>query len=358
MNNSVDYEYQELIRRIFNNGVWKDTRSGKVISTFGHMIRLDMSDGFPLLTTKKMFFKGIKHELLWFLRGEQNIRYLVENGVSIWNDDAYRWFQHGMPYADTWSTDNETVFIGGKTSGLNKFANIRQLANTYTEDDFINLVKDGAVIFKCGRNGEPMTVGYRFGDIGPVYGTQWRKWGCNAKYDQMKRIIDTLRTNPNDRRMIMTAWNVSMLDEMALPPCHYACQFYTRPLSETERSESNKVNGIAPKYGLSLMWNQRSVDVALGLPFNIASYALLLHLVAQCVSMKPLELIGSLGDCHIYENHLDGIHEQLKRDPYRYELPKLSLNPYITDIDKFTADDITIDSYESYGAVKYKLSVG
>lgn len=337
--NNVDKQYLDLLQDILDNGVYKETRSGAVRSVFGRMLRFNLQEGFPILTTKKVFTKGIIHELLFFIKGDTNIKYLVDNNVHIWDDDAYRWYNTlYKKYGET-AKDKET------------FLKYVRLGATHTFDSHE----------------------YVYGDIGNVYGLQWRNW---RGIDQINNLINTLKSNPNDRRLIVSAWNVKDLPDMALPPCHYAFQCYTTPLSNIERlnwlcehsngeydewktATSEQLDELnVPKYGLNLMWMQRSVDSCLGLPFNISSYSILLSMIAQCVHMIPNELICSLGDTHIYENHIEGAKEQLSRNPYKYKLPRLWLNPEITDIDNFKFEDIKIIGYESYPSIKYPLSVG
>lgn len=341
MFDNADQQYFSLLRDIIQNGVEKDTRAGKTKSVFGRMMRFNLQKGLPVLTTKKMFMKGCIHELLWFLQDGTNIKYLVDNGVHIWDDDAFRFAKKEL----------------AERPGGEKFKDM-------TKEEFLEHVKN-----------EDNWGSYRFGDLGPVYGKQWRSWGgygnIQRGIDQVKNVIETLKTNPDDRRMIISAWNVGELNEMALPPCHYFCQFYTREMSYAERLQyaedvlgfdnldEEKMNMLGvPTRKLSCMWSQRSCDVPLGIPVNIMSYAILTHLIARCVHMVPDELIFSGGDCHIYLNQMDGINEQLSRDPMKYSLPQLILTPGIIDIDKFTYDDIKIVGYHSYPAIKMPLSVG
>lgn len=337
--NNVDKQYLDLLQDIMDNGVYKETRSGAVRSVFGRMMRFNLQDGLPVLTTKKVFTKGIIHELLWFLKAGTNIKYLIDNNVHIWDDDAYRWYNTlCKKYGET-AKDKETFLKYVKLSATHTFGSHE----------------------------------YVYGDIGNVYGHQWRNW---RGVDQIGNLIKTLKENPNDRRLIVSAWNVDEIPSMGLPPCHYAFQCYATPLNNMERLDwlckhtngeydewktatSKQLDELnVPKYGLSLMWMQRSVDIALGLPFNITSYAILLNMIAQCANMIPNELICSLGDCHIYENQIEGVKEQLTRDPYKYNLPKLWLNPDIKNIDDFSFDDIKIEGYESYPSIKFPLSVG
>lgn len=355
--NKLDEQYFELAKDILKNGTRKSTRSGDVISVFGRQIRHKLSDGFPLLTTKKVFYRGMIHELLWFIKGDTNIRYLVKNDVHIWDDDAYRAYLELVSEHNKYASENNTYEIV-----------------VCLKEKFIEHCKNGdKMMLKITPKGDDRGVmEYTFGDLGPIYGHQWRNW--NDSIDQLKNVIETLKVNPNDRRLLVSAWNVSDIPFMALPPCHYCYQFYTRKLSFGERIEwfnehfetvhdaviddkwMDNVN--VPKYELSLMWNQRSVDCGLGLCINVSSYSLLLSMVAQCVNMTCGEVIGNLGDTHIYMNHIEGITKQMENDPYKYDLPTLELNKDIKNIDDFTFDDIKIVGYESYNKIYLPLSVG
>jgi thymidylate synthase len=331
--NNIDKEYQILLEYILGNGVTKQDRTGTgTVSVFGRQIRHKMSEGFPLLTTKKMPFKTIVTELLWFLRGDTNIKYLVDNGCNIWNGDTYQ------AYLKKYEND--------KTSGIVYYTDPLQ-CRPYTQEEFINKIKTDDEFAK------------RWGELGPIYGKQWRSWSrkttreekiinpgvYEVQIDQIQNLINDLKTNPDSRRLMVNAWNVGELDQMVLPPCHYGFQVYTRELSLTERYElvgifgKEKLPGepsyteeqqhslldeLVPKRAISLMWNQRSVDTFLGLPFNIASYGLLLEIIAKVVNMVPDELIGNLGDVHLYSNHIEQAKEQISREPF--ELPKLNIN--------------------------------
>ena len=391
------------------NGVEKDTRAGRVKSLFGKQMRFDLKQGFPLLTTKKVFTKGIIHELLWFLQrpynshGSMNIEYLVRNGVHIWDDDAYRWFKNNI--ANNFKPtkylvcldENDDEFIHNVVKGRTNFEywieNESRLKDetwlqNITKEEFLDLTLQRVEI--CGS----YMSRYRFGDLGPVYGTQWRHFG-DTSFDQIHQIIETLRTNPNDRRMLCVAWNPNKLDEMALPPCHVMFQFYTRELSREERMKifnDRYMNGQIPKkwydwfdkyseetvegedvlmpqdgsdydlaeipkYGLSCMWTQRSVDVPLGLCWNISSYGLLTYMIAKLVNMVPDELIGSLGDCHIYSNQMEGVQEHLKRKGYD-ELPKLLIEGNQKCVEDFKYEDFKIIGYKCDPIIKMPLSVG
>lgn len=354
LSNTVDSQYLSILSKIKNEGCYKETRSGTVYSLFGLSMRFDLRDGFPVLTTKKMFTRGFIHELLWFLKGDTNIKYLVDNNVNFWTPDAYRFYNELL--------DKQACYYNSEPSTVLRM----------TMDEFVCKVKSGDKIRI--RVSKEKDIDYTYGDLGEVYGHQWRHWG-NTNFDQIKMIIDTLRTNPNDRRLLLTGYNPEVVKDIALPPCHTLYQFYARPLTYKEKldwcdeniTEANEwkrpteetmhSNGC-PKYGLSLWFSCRSQDMPLGNPANIMSASLLLSMVAQCVDMLPCEVIWNGGDCHIYENQLDGVNEQLTRDPHKYALPKLVLNKDIHEIDDFTFDDINIEDYESYPTIKMPLSVG
>jgi thymidylate synthase len=273
--------------------------------------------GFPLLTTKKMPFKTIATELLWFLRGDTNIKYLVENGVHIWDGDAYK--NYCVSYKDG-----------------HEFYEDEEVKRSYTQEEFINKIKTDDEFAK------------KWGDLGPVYGRQWRNWNAifDGGIDQITNLINDLKTNPDSRRLIVNAWNVGELDQMVLPPCHYGFQIYTR---KTTREE--KIVNPGKYRAISLMWNQRSVDTPLGLPFNIASYALLLMMIADEVDMIPDQLVGNLGDCHIYLDQVDGVREQLTRSPML--LPKVTVQDGIYCS---SPSDVLLENYESYPSIKFPLS--
>ena len=414
--NKVDKVYIDLLNNIVETGVEKNTRAGDVYSVFGRQLRFDLKEGFPLLTTKKVFMKGITHELLWFLQrpynshGSMNIEYLVRNGVHIWDDDAYRWFKEwvdkhiiepvNMDYVLFVCTNDDEkekkqpsleYWIENESKGNN----LEWLLNI-SKDEFIDLTLQKVEI-QLKNTGLLNGKVYRFGDLGPIYGTQWRAFGNGIfrkkENDQIQRIIETLKTNPNDRRMLCVAFNPGQLDNMALPPCHVMFQFYTRELKTNERWELYRQrykdepydsayckphlqkygdamsyfyngehddeleNEKIPKYGLSCMWVQRSVDVCCGLPFNIASYALLTHIIAYLTNMIPDELVGSLGDCHIYKNHLVGVEEQVSRDGCD-TLPVLKIMREVRSIEDFKYDDLKIFGYKPDPPIKYQLNVG
>ncbi|MFG1365575.1 thymidylate synthase [Xanthobacter versatilis] len=263
------HQYHDLLRRILNEGVRKDDRTGTgTLSVFGHQMRFDLGEGFPLVTTKKLHLKSIVHELLWFLAGDTNVRYLKDNGVSIW---------------DEWADEK--------------------------------------------------------GDLGPVYGHQWRSWPTpeGGVIDQIAQVVSDIRRNPDSRRLIVTAWNPADVPKMALPPCHCLFQFYV----------------LEGK--LSCQLYQRSADVFLGVPFNIASYALLTHMVAQVTGLGVGDFVHTLGDAHLYVNHLEQARAQLERTPRA--LPRLALNPAVTDLFAFRYEDVEIVGYDPHPAIKAPVAV-
>ena len=303
--NKLDKDYQELLQSILHNGIVKGDRTGTgTKSLFGKQIRHNMADGFPLLTTKKMAIKTMMTELKWFLKGDTNIKYLVDNGCKVWNGDAYKNYKTK----------------GGKAE---------------TEKDFIDKIKG------CDE------FAMKWGELGPIYGNQWRAWGSQTQYnhitketkltrrgiDQIRELITNIKENPNSRRLMVSAWNVAEIGNVVLPPCHYGFQCYV-------------ADGK-----LSLMWNQRSVDTALGLPFNIASYGTLLLLLCEETNLKPGELIGNLGDTHLYSNHLEGAREQMVRESY--ELPTIKL----TNVDVLNGEfDYEVIDYNHHPTIKFPLS--
>jgi len=321
--NNIEHDYLKLLHDIMHNGVDKDTRNGETRSVFGRQIRHNMSLGFPLLTTKKMPFKTIVTELLWFLQGRTDLRYLLENGCHIWTGDAYKVYDKDF---DCEHPPFSAPYPPRLT--LKEFEE-----KIITDDDFNS----------------------QYGDLGPIYGAQWRNWTLHSlgpndsfpiRVDQIKILIEQLKTNPDSRRLMVNAWNVGELDQMTLPPCHYGFQIYTR---KTTREE--KIVNPGKYRAISLMWNQRSVDTPLGLPFNIASYALLLMMIADEVDMVPDELIGNLGDCHIYLDQVNGVKEQLTRSPM--SLPKVTIQD---GIHCSSPSDVLLKNYESYPAIKFPLS--
>jgi thymidylate synthase len=262
-------QYRELLQHVLNTGIIKEDRTGTgTRSCFGYQMRFNLNEGFPIVTTKKVHIKSIIHELLWFLKGETNIAYLKENGVSIW---------------DEWANES--------------------------------------------------------GDLGPVYGKQWRSWtGANGKtYDQIRDVIQQIKSSPDSRRLVVSAWNVAELEDMALMPCHNLFQFYVI---------NNK---------LSCQLYQRSADVFLGVPFNIASYALLTMMIAQVCGLENGEFIHTFGDVHIYNNHITQVNEQLSRK--EFPLPTMKLNPLIKDIDQFRYEDFTLENYQFHPAIKAPVAI-
>lgn len=357
--------YLQLLDDILANGVQKTDRTGTgTISLFGRMLRFDMVDGFPALTTKKLYMKGVIHELLWFVSGSTNIQPLVKNGVRIWTAWPLKHYNQSNPDA------------------------------TMTQEEFENrIVSD-------------YTFALRWGELGPVYGKQWRKWNGKVQVyesestshttfpkdlqvisedrawgdvtgftyiDQLQNAIDLLKTTPDSRRIIVNAWNPADIEEMSksgLPPCHYAYQFCTRPLSQEEREaiftrswfhmggvimpKSLDAAGI-PRYKLDILVNMRSTDVYLGAPFNVASYALLLHMVAKLTGMVPGELVLVMADCHLYRNHGDQAREQLTRKPY--PLPTLQIHGDQKTIDDFKFEDFELVNYQSWPAISAPIAV-
>jgi len=378
--NNIEQQYLDLVKDILENGYTKGDRTGTgTKSVFGRTIRHSMKDGFPLLTTKKMAFKTMVTELLWFLRGSTNIKYLVDNGCHIWDGDAYKNYRAKSNDIDLPENLFNKMIDDSNEKSMFPIDNPNKMLS---QEEFINKIKTDDEFAK------------KWGELGPVYGAQWRRWTKfedesiehNEWYksprpiDQIANAIHLLKTDPDSRRNLVNAWNVADLPDQVLPPCHYSFQFYTRELDETKRvklmdkhlgvidkdklpqhyrlyyTEKQLSEHNIPTRAISLLWNQRSVDVGLGLPFNIASYALLLEIIAKEVNMIPEEVIGNLGDCHIYLNHVDGLKEQLTRTPY--ELPILDIHPGILDydLDKLEKDMFKILKYESHPAIKLPLS--
>lgn len=363
---NVNVQYLDILNDILKYGSFKKTRSGNVYSLFDKNIKIDMKDGFPLINTKKLFIRGSIHEILWMLAGDTNIKYLIENNVHIWDDDAYRWYckivdeHNGI-------VEKCTVSDGGTMCPYSKL-------DKYSKETFIEICLNGLYFNYMSLNDEDEVIDvklYKYGDLGPVYGKQWRDYGANH-IDQIKYLMDLLKNNPDDRRLLCSAWNPSDMNDMALPPCHYAFQLYTRELSFDERVEilikqNPTIESInveildkydIPKRELSLKWYQRSCDFFLGVPLNISGYALLLCLFAKCTNMTLGTLSGSFGDCHIYEAHVDAVKEQLKRDPLKFKLPQLKLNDSVTNIFDFKIGDIEVINYESYPKISAPLCVG
>ena len=318
--NRIEEQYRGLLGTLLENSVQKTDRTGTgTLSVFGRQIRHSMKDGFPLLTTKKMAVKTMMTELKWYLKGDTNIKYLVDNGCNIWNGDAYKNYKTNQRKPKIGDWENYIDCYCGHTDTCD--------CGPLSKKEFIEKIKTDSEFAR------------KWGELGPIYGAQWRDW-WPTRTDQIKDLIEQLKTNPDSRRLMVSAWNVSELETMALPPCHYGFQVYTRELSQNERwTWYQKQTGSAmhhdrieqemdaegvPTRAISLMWNQRSVDTFLGLPFNIASYATLLCLLGQEVNMIPEDLIGSLGDVHLYLNHMDQAYEQLTREIY--ELPTVTFS--------------------------------
>jgi thymidylate synthase len=289
--------YHELIERVLAEGVKKEDLTGTgTVSVFGHQMRFNLQEGFPLMTTKKLHLKSILHELIWFIRGETNIRYLCQHGVRIWDD---------WPYAKY------------KASADFQGEDIRAFAERIAQDE---------------------AFAGKWGELGPVYGHQWRSWpGPNGAVDQLKQVLEDLRRNPDSRRHIVSAWNPGYIDQMALPPCHAFFQFYV-------------ADGK-----LSCQLYQRSADIFLGVPFNIASYALLVHFMARDLGLEVGDFVHTLGDAHIYSNHLDQVKLQISREPRA--LPSLWLNPEVTSLFDFSYDDVRLDGYDPHPHIAGAVAV-
>ncbi len=306
MQNSIEEQYRGLLGSLLHNSTSKDDRTGTgTLSIFGRQIRHDMKQGFPLLTTKRMAVKTMMTELKWFLKGDTNIKYLVDNGCNIWNGDAYKKYKEAI-------------------------AEVGLFDNMMSREEFITKIKTDDKFAS------------KWGELGPIYGKQWRDWdgrqerdgSYDMSLDQIANLIFQLKRNPDSRRLMVSAWNVGDLPTMTLPPCHYGFQCYVRD----------------GKY-LSLMWNQRSVDTFLGLPFNIASYAALLCLIAEEVDMIPDQLIGNLGDVHLYSNHVDQATEQLSREIY--DLPTIKFSNINILDGEF---DYEVEDYKYHPSIKAPIS--
>ncbi len=292
-------QYLELLRHVLDKGIRREDRTGVgTISVFGYQMRFNLEEGFPLLTTKKVFLRGIIHELLWFLKGETNIKYLVDNEVHIWDDWPYDSYRKAAP---------------AEGSGI-----------LLTQEQFIHKLK------------EDSDFALKWGDLGPVYGQQWRNFN-NQGIDQIKKVIETIQKKPHSRRILVIAYNPAQADLMKLPPCHSLFQFYV--------AEGK----------LSCQLYQRSCDVFLGVPFNLASYALLTMMVAQVTGLKPGEFVWTGGDTHIYLNHLDQVKEQLSREPR--PLPTMRINPEVKDIFRFRYEDFQLENYNPHPSIKAPIAV-
>jgi thymidylate synthase len=413
--NNLDKQYTDLLQDILDNGCTKSDRTGTgTLSVFGRQIRHNMKDGFPLITTKKMAWKTMVTELLWFLRGDTNIKYLVDNNCHIWDGDAYKNYEK---ITDNFQLENPIDDFIIKTMRGEMVKIETEDGDDYrilTQEEFINKIKTDDEFAS------------KWGELGPVYGKQWRQWNTNKSVvvghngnhnefgtiviDQIQNLINDLKTNPDSRRLMVTAWNPADLEASVLPPCHYGFQVYTRELSLEERRKLAKYDSEfvspmtveswdsqnIPTRAISLMWNQRSCDVLLGIPFNIASYGLLLTMIADEVNMVPDELIGNLGDTHLYLNHIEQAKEQIGRDltdeeryhiwfdnnyetgmerffesnnlpnfddGYYVSTPKRTREPYplpkvsVRDgIFCSSIDDVILENYESHPPIKAPLS--
>ena len=298
-------QYQDLLRHILENGKKRDDRTGTgTIGVFGYQMRFDLNQGFPLVTTKKVHLKSIIHELLWFLMGETNIQYLCQHQVRIWDDWPFEKYQKSPDYK-------------GET--------IREFAEKIATD---------------------LKFAQEWGNLGPVYGSQWRSWpdGKGGEIDQVKKIINQIKNTPDSRRLIVSAWNVADIEQMTLPPCHTLFQFYV--------GQSNREGG---KRTLSCQLYQRSADVFLGVPFNIASYALLTMMIAQVCDLDLGDFVHTFGDAHIYLNHLEQVNLQLTREPL--PLPQMRINPEVKDIFDFKYEDFELINYQSHPAIRGKVAV-
>lgn len=288
-------QYLDLCKHVMDKGIEKSDRTGTgTISTFGYQMRFDLNEGFPIVTTKKVHLKSVIHELLWFIDGDTNIKYLVDNGVSIWNDWPYKKFKDSDDY------------------------------NGESMKEFAELVKADNEFAK------------KYGDLGPVYGKQWRNFN-DSGVDQVKLLVEGLKNNPDSRRHILSAWNPAQIDQMALPPCHSFIQFYV---------VNNK---------LSCQLYQRSADVFLGVPFNISSYALFTMMLANVCGLEYGDFVHTIGDAHIYSNHVDQINLQCSREPYK--LPTMKINRNVKSIFDFKYEDFELVGYESHEMIKGKVAV-
>ncbi|KHF41134.1 thymidylate synthase [Halalkalibacter okhensis] len=317
--NQADKTYLDLCKYILENGTKKEDRTGTgTISIFGYQMRFNLQEGFPLLTTKRVPFKLIVSELLWFLKGDTNVRYLLENNNHIWDEWGFQ----------KWTESDEYKGPDMKNFGL----------RSQQDEEFNVLYQEQLKIYQDKvLNDDEFAA--KFGDLGNVYGKQWRSWeGADGKtYDQIQYIINEIKRNPDSRRLLCNAWSASELDNQQLPPCHYAFQFYV-------------VDGK-----LSCMFNMRSNDVFLGLPFNIASYAVLTHLIAHECGLKVGELIYTGADVHIYSNHIEQINTQLEREPRK--LPTIKLNTEKESIFDFELEDIELVGYNPHGSIKAPVAV-
>lgn len=321
----VDNIYLDLLERIMSEGVKKTDRTGTgTISLLGHQMRFDLSKGFPLLTTKKVPIKAIIHELIWFVRGDTNLKYLADNNVHIWDEWPYKAYliKNNIPVPKTGSDE--------WNAGIKEFVEKIKTDESFTKE---------------------------YGDLGPIYGYQWRNWPAYTKVsadkpehiDQLQKVINDIKNNPDSRRLIVSAWNVAHIDEMAkagLPPCHCLFQFYVAPATSP--------NGRGK---LSCQLYQRSCDTFLGVPFNIASYALLVMMIAQVTGLEPGEFVWTGGDVHLYSNHLEQVEEQLSRRGDIRPMPKMKINPNVKNIENFSIDDFELVDYDPHPRIKAPIAV-
>lgn len=383
MSNTLDKQYTDLLREVLEKGSKKSTRNGETLSLFGRTIRHNMKDGAPALTTKKIHFKSVVSELLWMLRGESNIKSMVDEGVNIWVGDALK------RYRDYEYKDYQK-FVGDNPGLLVDF-------QFTSEKDFINNIK----VDKVFAN--------KWGELGNVYGKQWREWTYMTRdkrediegvdelicgvdiwdgitwyrtFDQIQKVVNELKSNPDSRRLLVSAWNVADIDSVTLPPCHYSFQFYTRELSLEEKIQwvlkncdvelenlaiiEEAFKPTTPSRYISIIFNMRSNDLPLGCPFNVLSYSLLLSIIAKELNMIPEEVIGNLGDCHIYTNQIEGITEQLSREPFP-TLPTFKFSqefedimkqdiPFSEKIPQFKTEMFTLENYQSHPSISIPLS--
>jgi thymidylate synthase len=299
-------QYLDLVRYIRDHGIKKEDRTGTgTVSIFGHQMRFNLAEGFPLVTSKKVHLKSILHELLWFIRGDTNIRYLIENGVGIWNDWPYQnWLR------ETGQDKNLVMYSAEWRAGMREFTQ-----QIMADQDFAD----------------------KYGDLGPVYGKQWRNFGG---IDQLAQLMSDLKSNPDSRRLIVSAWNpqdIPVMVKSGLPPCHSLFQFYV-------------VEGR-----LSCQLYQRSADVFLGVPFNIASYAALTMMIAQVAGLKLGDFVHTFGDAHLYSNHMDQVDEQVSRTVFG--LPTLQINPQVTSLFDFVYEDFELQNYQSHGPISAPVAV-
>lgn len=372
--NKLDQDYKRLCEYILDAGNSKTTRNGDVLSIFGYTIRHKMSDGFPILTTKKMAFKSIVAELLWFLNGRTDLRWLLEENCHIWSGDFYK------RYVDK-TSDNSSdwnQWMKYNPDGSTRMFTLEEFEDKILTDNRFNIMwgSGGNIYGKQWRNTGGKQLAFKMKDFN---GNDFPNQEPIPGIDQIQNLIDTLKTNPDDRRMIVNSWNVSDLKDMLLPPCHYSFQVYTREFDCNERLmlltklksfdpleigvglniPEEHIHSIAdsynvPKREISLLFNMRSCDLGLGWPYNIASYGLLLLILARQVNMIPGELISNLGDCHIYEEHIQGLTEQMSRIPYN--LPTLKIKDGVMhDISEYTVEDFKVENYKSHGKIYLPL---